>query len=168
MQEHGTLTQRTGRITCPKCGANNFEAVTTCWKCSSPLAAGAQTMANTPVSQISYGHHTPERVPLQSPGMAQMPSGDPNVANRAAILLAITIPWIGLPAGWLFMMVEDQKKQRVGRLCVNWSLIALVFHLVFTVMLVNSAASFIRSILPAVTAMAKGANSGAGSGLPDQ
>src|ERR1700722_7616081 len=138
------LTQHSGRITCPKCGANNFETVTACWKCSAPLASGAAPAAVYPVGQVSTSYYTPERTPSQTPAPLQM-VGDPNVANRAAILLAITIPWIGLPAGWLFMMVEDQRKQRVGRLCANWSLIALVVHLLLTWMMVSTATTFIRT-----------------------
>jgi hypothetical protein len=55
-------------------------------------------------------------------------SGDPGAARRAAIALAITMPWLGLPVGWIFMMIEDSRKQAVGRVCAVWSMIALVFH----------------------------------------
>src|SRR5690348_15859072 len=56
-------------------------------------------------------------------------AGDPGTARRAAILLALTIPWIGLPVGWIFMMIEDGRRQAVGRVCAIWSVIGLILHL---------------------------------------
>ncbi len=168
------LTQRSGRISCSKCGANNFEAVSACWKCGAPLNSNASAMSpSTPsyapsASGGQYGY-TPERIPSQNPVSYPQPTGDPNVANRAAVWLALTIPFIGLPVGWVFMMVEDQRKQRVGRICVMWSLFALVFHLIFTVVLLKSATSGLMSALgPAISKMAGGQQGGGGTGLPGE
>jgi len=169
------VTQRTGRITCPKCGANNFDSVTTCWKCGAQVntSTGSHVQASpaaasyTPGAPAAQYGYTPERIPSQV--QMSQPTGDPNVANRAAIWLALTLPFIGLPAGWLFMMVEDQRKQRVGRICVMWSLIALVFHILFTVILLKSATSGLVSALgPLINSMAskQAGGSGAGSGIP--
>lgn len=139
-----------------------------------PLNAGnlaSQVAAPTfvPVTSASQYGNTPERMPSQTPYVAAQVVGDPNVANRAAIWLALTLPFIGLPAGWLFMMVEDQKKQRVGRICVMWSLFALVFHLVFTLVLIKSAtAGLVNAMGPIVSGMAQRQQNGAsaGGGLP--
>jgi hypothetical protein len=71
----------------------------------------------------------------------------------------------------MFMMVEDQKKQRVGRICVMWSLAALIFHLMFTVILLKSAtAGLVNSLGPIINGMTRGQQGGvgAGSGLPGE
>jgi hypothetical protein len=127
--------------------------------------------AFTPTGSTGQYGYTPERIPSQASYAASQPSGDPDVANRAAIWLALTLPFIGLPAGWLFMMVEDQKKQRVGRICVMWSMFALIFHLVFTLVLLKSAtAGLVNSLMPIVNSMAQKQQNGAGagSGLPGE
>jgi hypothetical protein len=118
-----------------------------------------------PVSSGGQYGYTPERIPSQAAYVAAQSAGDPNTANRAAVWLALTLPFIGLPAGWLFMMVEDQKKQRVGRICVTWSLIALVFHIAFTIVLLKSATSgLVNSLMPIVNSMAQ--KQQGGGGLP--
>jgi len=117
-----------------------------------------------------YGY-TPERIPSQTAISATQTAGDPDVANRAAVWLAITLPFIGLPAGWLFMMVEDQRKQRVGRICVMWSLAALVFHLVFTVIFIKAAtAGLVNTLVPIMNSMSQRQQGGAGpgGGLPGE
>ena len=130
------MAQRAGRLTCPKCGANNFDTVTSCWKCGTPMGAGGAAMAAMPMSAPAAPAYV-ERAPQSSPQMAYappasapIPTGDSRMARRAAIALALTIPWIGLPVGWIFMMIEDRSKQSVGRVCANWSIAALIVHLV--------------------------------------
>jgi hypothetical protein len=61
--------------------------------------------------------------------MAPTATGNSAVAKRAALALALTVPFLGLPIGWAFMMIEDARKQAIGRFCVNWSLLGLVLHL---------------------------------------
>jgi hypothetical protein len=74
--------------------------------------------------------------------------GDPGSARRAAIALALTFPWIGLPVGWIFMMIEDARKQAIGRICAVWSLFALIFHLLLMFALTQMAMSYVRELLP--------------------
>jgi hypothetical protein len=165
------MAQRAGRITCPRCGANNFDTVTSCWKCGAPVgsAASAPAMPMTaPVAGIpaippSYGQ---ERAPLPIPYSPPAPSGDANMARRAAVLLALTIPFIGLPVGWIFMMIEDRNKQAVGRLCATWSLIGLLLHLVVTyVMVQNSVPLLLRMLGPVMEGAAR-RNANGADGLP--
>ena len=73
--------------------------------------------------------------------------GDPGMARRAAVLLALTIPWIGLPIGWTFMMMEDRKRQAIGRYCANWSMIALVFHLLLSFVFVQSLQAYLPLVM---------------------
>jgi len=158
------MTQRSNRITCPRCGANNFDTVSACWKCSTPLTGVPPMSASMSPSLPAYGQ---ERIPSQMSPIAPAPTGDPNVATRAAIFLAVTIPFIGLPAGWLFMMVEDHNKQRVGRICVIWSLFAMAFHVVFFMMATKWFSDFaMHQILPLMKGMSGAAGGQGGGGLP--
>ncbi len=168
------MVQRTGRVTCPKCGANNFDTVTTCYRCQSSLITGAQQPApmqgGTAMATDRAGKPVPMNAPLppamnpmmnapaqppmmSSPPPAYMPDygngggGDPAMARRAAVLLALTIPFIGLPVGWAFMMMEDRKRQAIGRYCANWSMIALVFHLLLSFVFMQSLASYLPMLL---------------------
>src|ERR1041385_2254206 len=154
-----SMAQRAGRVTCPKCGANNFDTVTSCWKCGTPMGAGATAMASVPMPQAVAPTYV-ERVPQPSPPVAYAPvaptappTGDSGVARRAAIALALTIPWIGLPAGWIFMMIEDSRKQTIGRVCAVWSMISLIPHVALMVWLTQATA---KSILPLLTAFLQG------------
>lgn len=140
-----------------------MDSVTSCWKCYTPLTASAAQLV--PPAQAMPG------APAERPG-AYVPvtsnAGDPAVATRAAILLALVIPFIGLPAGWIFMMIEDKRLQRVGRICVQWSLIGLLFHVVLTGIMMKSAAEgLLKYGLPMMKNMAPGGSS-AGGGIPSE
>src|SRR5437868_286085 len=103
------MAQRAGRITCPRCGSNNFDTVTSCWKCGAPVGAAAMAASPAsapPVSQPQAGYaqeralgavaFSPAAPPVYS---APAATGDAGVARRAAILLGLTIPFVGLPVG---------------------------------------------------------------------
>ena len=175
------MVQNAGRVTCPQCGANNFDSVATCFRCGAALAGGAGSRPAVPANKMG-----PERgmtpamnapmppVNMNGPIMPPPPSymssggGDPNLARRSAIWLAISIPWIGIPVGWIFMMMEDQKRQAIGKLCFNWSLIALVFHMLLSFVFIQSLAPYMQMALGLTKSLSQGRNTGAGSnGLPD-
>jgi len=166
------MAQRAGRITCPRCGANNFDTVTSCWKCGAPVGAA---MAAPPVPMPAPALSSPppsfayERAPAPMPYAVPPPTGDSGAARRAAIALALTLPFIGLPVGWVFMMIEDRQKQAIGRLCATWSLIALVLHLLLTYIMIQNSLTFIQRVLVPVMAGAarrNAAGADGGDGLP--
>ena len=91
-------------------------------------------------------------------------SGSSATAKRAAIALALTIPFLGLPIGWAFMMIEDSRRQAIGRFCVNWSLLGLVLHLFLTYLGIQAS---VKLMLPFLTAVAGGMQNGSRSAAPD-
>src|SRR5262245_27007253 len=123
------MAQRAGRISCPRCGANNFDTVSVCWKCSAPLGAGsavappvAPTRATT-VPTPGPAMPVPPQPAVESPfpaapadGFAYpaapammvgaAPLGNPTAANRAAMWLGLLFPYFGLPVGLAFMMCD--------------------------------------------------------------
>lgn len=169
------------RITCSRCGANNFDTVTACWKCSASLGGGAQQTQPTNIN-FAQPLADQERAPQNQPAFShaetrmgapanysQDNTGSRSMARRAAILLALTIPFIGLPVGWAFMMIEDKKKQEIGRYCATWSMIALFLHLLLMYAL---TAQTMKMLTPVIDSMVRsgmrgsGGNGGAG-GSPD-
>ena len=78
------MVQRAGRVTCPKCGANNFDTVTTCYRCQSSLITGAQQPApmqgGTAMSADRAGKAVPMNAPLP-PAMNPMMSAPLTAAD---------------------------------------------------------------------------------------
>ena len=163
-------TQRTGRWTCPHCGSNNFETVTSCWKCNTSSGNGTSPPASLPPTSYrqeerSPLHATPAAMPpLQATYPSLAYTGDPGVAKRAAIALAITLPWIGLPVGWVFMMIEDSRRQAIGRVCAAWSMIALVFHILLMFVSMQAVGGMLSQVLPMLQQMQKGSGDAGGGG----
>jgi hypothetical protein len=125
-----------GRVVCARCGANNFDTVSACWKCSSPLSmapasAGYGSAPNAtpnpqPYNPMPAASATEQFGYRAAAAVHQM--GDIAKSNRAAFWLGITMPYFGFPIGLAFMMCDDPRRQEVGRLCIIWSLISGVLH----------------------------------------
>ena len=43
------------------------------------------------------------------------------------------MPYFGLPIGLAFLMCDDRRRQEVGRICIMWSLISGVIHVLFMI-----------------------------------
>jgi hypothetical protein len=167
------MAQRAGRITCPRCGANNFDTVTVCWKCQLPLNQGAvptATSAMPPAPMSPMAPFTQERVMPPAPAYSPPPSmGDSGVARRAAIVFALTLPFISLPVGWTFMMIEDHRRQAIGRICVYWSLAALFFHLLLGFVAAQAIGPYLNTAITMAAkaaAPSQGRDMSGGNGLP--
>ena len=151
------MAQRAGRVTCPRCGANNFDTVTSCWKCGAPVGSAELAQAAPLLSAPTAGAvpYLQERAPAPAGYGQPVPvsyppsvaSGDTGVARRAAVALGLTIPFVGLPVGWIFMMIEDRNRQAIGRWCAAWSMIGLVLHLALTYVMIQQAVPFMTRIL---------------------
>lgn len=140
------MTQRAGRVVCPRCGANNFDTVTACWKCSAPLASATTGYTGYTPSPISNPVSIPNPPQFTSQPQSGAPTegfayraaaaviqaGDVARANRAAFWLGITMPYFGFPIGLAFMMCDDRRRQEVGRICILWSLVSGVLHILLT------------------------------------
>jgi hypothetical protein len=108
---------------------------------------------------------TVERAHAPAPVYASPPAaGDFGVAKRAAIAFALTLPFISLPVGWTFMMIEDHRRQAIGRICVIWSCIALFFHLLLMFVAAQSITPFLQTILATATKAATQSQGGGAAG----
>ena len=164
-----------GRITCPRCGSNNFDTVTACWKCSNPLTASAAAVAPAAARQAAPAY-APSAVSAGSPvvqpsfsdravsTVAALPQtlGNAAAANRAAFWLGMLFPYFGLPIGLAFIMCDDRRRQEVGRLCVMWSLLSGVIHFLFMIVAMLGMRQYFTAFLGQA---GRGLNGGLGGGL---
>jgi len=109
-------------------------------------------------------------MPQAAPSYMPAPStGDYGVARRAAIAFALTLPYISLPVGWTFMMIEDHRRQAIGRICVIWSCVALFFHLLLGFVAAQAIGPYLTSVITMmgkVAAQPQGRDMGSpGSGM---
>ena len=180
-----------GRIPCPKCGANNFDTVSACWKCSASLGIGGSlppmsqpTMATQPVyapqTPQAYSSQTPQvyanvapSMPNQERNQVYQPvaqpmyrpdDGDPKMAKRVALLLAWTLPFFGLPIGWTLMMIQNRQRQEIGRFCATWSLVAFLVHtILFGILAAQSTPLLMKALIPILESQSKGSSGGGGA-----
>ena len=161
-----------GRITCARCGSNNFDTVTACWKCGNPLSAAAAAQARPPayaapamqaaapsMSQPSFSDRAVSTV-------AAIPQtlGNAAAANRAAFWLGMLMPYFGLPIGLAFIMCDDRRRQEVGRLCVMWSLISGVIHFLFMIVSLLGMRQYIEFAFSQIKSSAGRSMGGGGLG----
>jgi hypothetical protein len=73
-----------------------------------------------------------ERVVYSPPVMAaaNFATGNTSTANRAAFWLGLLFPYFGIAVGLAFMMCDDRRRQEVGRICIIWSLVSTVAHII--------------------------------------
>lgn len=126
-----------GRTLCPRCGSNNFDTQAACWKCGAAL--GARAAAPRPAAPAAS----------PAPGVPLPPAPvDPAVATGAAVSLAFLMPFIAVPVGLVFLMLDDRRKVQLGRLTLFWGTVFSVLHLLVTVWLFNEAVAQVRGLLP--------------------
>jgi len=141
-----------GRVRCLYCGANNFPASAACWQCGRPLkaaSAGAPEPAGSPPSG-----------PLPGIAAVQRPSAprfaaESSLAPKAAAAMGLMFPYIGLPVGIVFLMLDDPRKTQIGWMTIAWSVLGTVL---------NSIAFSV--LLALLSPLLKGAVPHPGGGLP--
>ncbi len=154
------MNRGSGRVTCPRCGANNFDTVTACWKCSAPLTGAATSPQPDRASPASAGQSFGGvGGAAQAAGFRSI-SGSNAASERAALWLGLLFPYFGLPVGLVFMMLDDDRKQQLGRICILWSCLSMLVHVAF----LAAAALGMRELLFAALQGVRGAAS-RGSGI---
>lgn len=155
------MLQRAGRVVCPRCGANNFDTVSVCWKCSAPLAAGGlgpppAAPAQPPLAAPSPAAPAPvasaaERF-LHSAAAGVGLGGNPALANRAALWLGLLFPYFGLPIGLAFLMCDDRRRQEVGRICLLWSALSMAVHLLLLLLALVGMREYLTMVFNTIRA----------------
>lgn len=114
-----------GRVRCLYCGANNFPASAACWQCSRPLKAMPEAPANAPQSGPSASLPGLTASAPPRPRLTESP-----LAPKAAVAMGLLFPLIGLPAGMIFLMLDDPRKTYLGWLMIGWSIGGTVLSVV--------------------------------------
>ncbi len=122
-----------GRVRCLYCGANNFPASAACWQCGRPLKAapaGAPEAGTLPPSTA-----LPGIAAAQHP-LASRPFTEAALAPKAAAALGLMFPYIGLPVGIVFLMLDDPRKTQIGWMTIGWSVLGTVLNsIAFSILL---------------------------------
>lgn len=136
-------TATSGRMTCAKCGANNFETQAACWKCGTPLGAT--------VRDQGAGNSAPpsDARPLsQDSHLSSLSNVDPSVAHWVGVIGGLLVPIAMLPVGLVFLMWDDKRKVEIGRTATIASLIGTLFHAVFTYFAVAGVVGGAMKMMP--------------------
>ena len=104
------------RVACPKCGSNNFATQARCWSCGTPLGGGA---------------------PVAAPASVAPPSSPVNPATAiwATVALGLLFPFVAVPVGFVFLMLDDRRKCQLGWQAILWGTVGTVVQLIATAML---------------------------------
>ena len=130
-----------GRVRCLYCGANNFPASAACWQCGRPLkaaVAGAPEAGTAPL---------PSALPGIAPSPRPMPSRsltESALAPKAAAALGLMFPYIGLPVGIVFLMLDDARKTQLGWMTIGWSVLGTVLNSIAFSVLLGFLAPFLK------------------------
>ncbi len=137
-----------GRVRCLYCGANNFPNSAACWQCSRPLKAmraAPASGAETPASGASL----PPLPAAFPPGMTPRPAPSaPALAPKAAAALGMMFPYIGLPVGIVFLMLDDPRKTQLGWLLIGWSIAGTVLNSLALAAILGPILALLRGFAP--------------------
>ena len=137
------------RVRCLYCGANNFPASVACWQCSRPLKAMRPASSETPgvsppgVSSTGVSASAPQPVAAVRPAFAESP-----LAPKAAAALGMLFPYVGLPAGMIFLMLDDPRKTQLGWLLIGWSLAGTVISVISLAATLGPLWALLRGMMP--------------------
>ncbi len=129
-----------GRVRCLYCGANNFPASAACWQCSRPLHP-MPAPAGGPAPQSSPSAAVPNIA--VRPALAESP-----LAPKAAAALGMLFPFVGLPAGMIFLMLDDPRKTQLGWLLIGWSAAGTVINVISLAATLGPVWALLRGLLP--------------------
>jgi uncharacterized membrane protein YhaH (DUF805 family) len=87
-------------------------------------------------------------------------------ASKAAFWLGMLCPWIGLPVGIVFLMLDDDRKAQIGWITIWYSLAGFAINLIGGLILLGPLLSGLRSLIPSGSLHVPGGNSSSPS-LPD-
>ena len=152
---------------CLYCGANNFPASAACWQCGRPLKAvpagspeagmGPQTASMPGVGAMPGVGIGPALRPPPSRPLTESP-----LAPKAAAALGMMFPYIGLPVGIVFLMLDDPRKTQLGWMTIGWSVLGTVLNSIAFSVLLGFLAPLLKGLAPHA-----GGSPGGLPGVPD-
>ena len=160
----------TKRITCANCGANNYVGGSHCWQCGKPLDRNAKseapalslpdqpsmTAASAPSVVPSYAGPSYVDPPILSASAARsvqpivLPAErvDPDLATKAAAAMGLIFPIVAIPAGMIFLMLDDARKVRLGWLMIWWSVGGSVVGFILSLLAMAPLMAVLHGLVP--------------------
>ncbi len=129
-----------GRVRCLYCGANNFPTSAACWQCSRPLKAMPE------VPPVLPGAGAASLPGISAP--ARPAPAESSLAPKAAAAMGMLFPLIGLPAGMIFLMLDDPRKTHLGWLLIGWSLAGTVLSVVPLLLAIGPTLALLHGLAP--------------------
>ncbi len=133
-----------GRVRCLYCGANNFPSSAACWQCSRPLRA----MPSVPAEVSGTSAAVPPRIGSAGTAAVRPALAESPLAPKAAAALGLLFPFIGLPAGMIFLMLDDPRKTQIGWLLIGWSLAGTVINVVSLAITLGPIWAVLKGLMP--------------------
>lgn len=62
--------------------------------------------------------------------------------------MGLLFPFIGLPAGMIFLMLDDARKARIGWVMIGWSLLGTVGGLILSVLASAPILALLKGFAP--------------------
>lgn len=152
-----------GRVLCPQCGVNNFATQAACWRCGASLAGGGATVSAPGRPAAAPGGDAP-----RAAGTAYRPvaSIDPAVATWSAWILAFLFPFVAVPVGLVFLMLDDRRKADIGKITLIAGTIFSLLHLLATWAMLQPVIGVVRT-LGGLSNRTSGASTGLGGQDPN-
>lgn len=133
------------RVRCLYCGANNFPSSPTCWQCGRPLKA---LQSGAPAAEPGVGRSASAPPPQSLGRPAAVDSVSPALALKAAAALGLMFPFIGLPVGIVFLMLDDARKSQIGWITIGWSIAGSVINAIFLLATLGPVLAFLKAFIP--------------------
>jgi hypothetical protein len=73
---------------------------------------------------------------------------EPALAVWSAIALAFLFPGVAVPAGLIFLMLDDRRKAEIGRILLIWGIVFSLLHLLVTAWWLRGMYEQVRPFLP--------------------
>ena len=70
------------------------------------------------------------------------------LAVKTAAALGMLFPYVGLPAGMIFLMLDDPRKTRLGWILIGWSLAGTLLSVLSLAVTLGPIWALLRGMLP--------------------
>jgi hypothetical protein len=134
------------RIRCMYCGANNFPSSPTCWQCGRPLQSLRPSEPAAAGALLGYPPSARAGQAAAQPILS--PRSESALAAKAAATLGLMFPYIGLPVGIVFLMLDDARKTQLGWITIGWSVAGTVANGLLLIPLLSPVLTFFKGLVP--------------------
>ena len=105
------------------------------------MPAGSPTSAEAPLpaSYMMSGQN--------SRAASAFANTESTLAPKAAAALGLIFPWVGLPVGMVFLMLDDPRKTQIGWMTIGWSILGTVLNTIAFSVLSAMVAPFLKGFV---------------------